>query len=175
MDDIKVGKTISYALRHNPAQFGLAPDPEGFVLVSDLIDGLYKSENIEIQLSDIERIIENSTKKRYELKGDMIRATYGHSSVEIKREKVCPPDVLYHGTAHRFIERIQSEGLRPMERQFVHLSEDIQTAQIVGKRRDVDPIILTVDAKRACEEGIGFYVGNDTTWLSDPIPAKYFI
>ena len=40
-----------------------------------------------------------------------------------------PPDVLYHGTARRFLESINENGLLPQSRQYVHLSQDNETAE----------------------------------------------
>lgn len=173
MNDLKVGKTISYALRHNPEQYNLMPDADGFVKIDDLIRGLFDVENIDIEISDIERIMQNSDKKRYEIKSDKIRATYGHSDVHVKKAKAEPPEFLYHGTSHKAYEIIKDEGLKPMNRQFVHLSEETETAEIVGKRRDSQPVILKINAKKAFSEDVGFYKGNDTTWLSDDIPKEY--
>lgn len=173
MDDLKVGKTISYALRHNPEKYSLKPDEEGYVLLDNLFEGLKKEEGIEITFDDINRIIANSDKKRYEINEEYIRATYGHSGVKIKKERIMPPETLYHGTTHKAFEKIKTEGLKSMDRQFVHLSEDLGTARIVGKRRDKEPIILIVHSKKAYENGVGFYKGNDTTWLSDAIPVEY--
>lgn len=76
-------------------------------------------------------------------------------------------------TTHKAINNIMIEGLKPMSRQYVHLSVDIDTAKIVGSRRDNNPIILTIDAKKAYEDGIKFYVGNEKIWLSEYVPPKY--
>lgn len=65
------------------------------------------------------------------------------------------------------------DGLLPMKRQYVHLSVDIDMAKLVGKRRDIDPIILEIDAKIASDDGFKFYIGNDKVWLCDKVPAKY--
>lgn len=173
MNEVRVGKTISYALRHNPKKYGLSPDEEGFVRIDDLIDGLFNVEKIEISVMDIERIIENSEKKRYEIQGDLIRATYGHSTVKVVKEEKIPPHVLYHGTTHKAYKKIVVEGLKPMERQYVHLSMDEKTAMIVGKRRESNPLILEIDAYQAYLDGVKFYHGNDTTWLSEPIGNMY--
>jgi putative RNA 2'-phosphotransferase len=35
-----------------------------------------------------------------------------------------PPAILYHGTSPSAAKNIMSEGLRPMNRQYVHLSTD---------------------------------------------------
>ncbi len=60
----------------------------------------------------------------------------GHSteSVAISYAEKVPPEFLYHGTATRFMASILKEGLKPGERQHVHLSEDVQTATAVGQR-----------------------------------------
>lgn len=173
MNDLKVGKIISYALRHNPAKYHLNPDEKGFVDVDDLIAGLASIEGVVISKGDIQRIMDNSDKKRYEIVGKSIRATYGHSKVHIIKEQTVPPEVLYHGTTHHAYKIIQFEGLKPMERQFVHLSENILTAEIVGARRESKPVILEIDSSQAYKDGIAFYKGNDTTWLSDSIPTQY--
>ena len=60
-----------------------------------------------------------------------------------------------------------------MNRQYVHLSADKNTAMIVGKRRDSHPIILVVDAHAMELDGHKFYLGNDSTWLTDKVEAKY--
>lgn len=46
-------------------------------------------------------------------------------------------------------------------------------AESVGKRRDANPAILMVDAEKASNDGISFYIGNDEVWLCDHVPSKY--
>ena len=99
---------------------------------------------------------------------------YGHSiPMHIVKDKKIPPDKLYHGTARRFIESIKKNGLLPMSRQYVHLSADIDTAKKAGIRRDDSPCILEIDSKRAYEDGVVFYHGNEKVWLADKIPHCY--
>ena len=45
-----------------------------------------------------------------------------------------PPDILYHGTAEKYIESIRKEGILKKNRNYVHLSIDIETAIKVGSR-----------------------------------------
>lgn len=123
----------------------------------------------------IREIMHDSDKERFEIKNGRICALYGHSVPGIiKRKKAVPPDILYHGTAHRFLKSIFKEGLLPMGRQYVHLSTDIPMARSVGKRRDVHPAILQIDAKKAHAAGIAFYIGNDEVWLCDHLPSRFF-
>lgn len=60
-----------------------------------------------------------------------------------------------------------------MGRQYVHLSTDIEMAMSVGKRRDSHPAILRINAEKAYQDGIDFYIGNDEVWLCDHVPSDY--
>ena len=176
MDYTKLSKEISYALRHAPWEYELELDSEGFVHVEQLINAINESSNYErpITIRDLEHIIEISDKKRHEIQGDKIRALYGHSiPMHISKDVLVPPDVLYHGTTHKALDSILNAGLKPMGRQYVHLSVDTDTAIRVGKRRDNDPVILVVDAHKAYTDGISFYKGNDKVILVDYVSAQY--
>lgn len=128
----------------------------------------------EITKEDLEYIITHSDKKRHEIVKDKIRALYGHSTpIKIEKTKATPPDVLYHGTAKRFLSSILKDGLLPMKRQYVHLSVDTDMATLVGKRKDNNPVILQIDAKTAYEDGLPFYIGNEKVWLCDQVPPQY--
>lgn len=176
MDYGKLSKEISYALRHAPWEFGLELDKEGFVPIDRLLRAINDEGRYgrNITKADLERMIEVSEKRRHEIVGDKIRALYGHSvEQKIRKAQAKPPDILYHGTTHVALPQILEGGLKPMQRQYVHLSIDVQTAISVGARRDSDPVILRVDAASANAADIAFYRGNDKVWLTDTVPAKY--
>ncbi|MBE5894162.1 MAG: RNA 2'-phosphotransferase [Lachnospiraceae bacterium] len=170
-----LSKEISYALRHAPWEYELEMDEEGWVPVEQLLDALHRNEKwVNIGEADLKEMIEKSEKKRHELVNGKIRAFYGHSiPMKILKEEKMPPDVLYHGTARRFLESINENGLLPQSRQYVHLSQDIETAENVGRRHDDKPCILVIDAKKAWDDGVRFYLGNQKVWLADTIPSRY--
>lgn len=164
---------MHYVMLH--LEYQLEIDREGWVEVDKLLDALHKREKwINITKSDLVSMIEQSEKKRHEIKDGRIRAFYGHSvSCKISKEEKMPPEVLYHGTARRFLKSIYKNGLQPQSRQYVHLSQDIKTAQDVAQRHDIKPCILIVHAKIAWDDGIKFCIGNENVWLADNIPSKY--
>lgn len=175
MDFNSLSKEISYALRHAPWEYELELDENGWVELSQLLESL-KLDNKWKNLTerDIVEMINQSDKKRHEIYYGKMRALYGHSTLnKIILEKKNPPEILYHGTARRFIDNIKLNGLLPMGRQYVHMSADVETAIIVGKRRDLKPVILKINSKKACNEGIDFYHGTDKIWLSEFIDVKY--
>lgn len=67
-----------------------------------------------INENDLVKMIEKSEKKRHEISNGKVRAFYGHSiPIKIVKEEKIPPDILYHGTARRFLDSIKENGLLP--------------------------------------------------------------
>ena len=172
----KLSKTISLALRHQPELFQITLDKEGWTPLETLFEALAKRrrEWIGLTESDLQELLRQSEKQRFEIRDGQIRALYGHSiETKIHKETMAPPELLFHGTPPQIAETILQEGLRPMGRQYVHLSMDVKTARIVGARRCRRPTILRVAAGEAYRAGIPFYTGNDGTWLSEPIRPEF--
>lgn len=175
-DDVFISKKMSYCLRHNPGKYGLTLDEFGFVGLHDFLRAMNRVHHFDPPLDEmtIRGIMARADKQRFAIRDGKIGALYGHSLPgQVKRPAAAPPDVLYHGTAHRFLGSIMAEGLLPEGRQYVHLSTDVPMAWQVGRRRDARPAILRVDAKKAAADGIRFFVGGQRVWLVDQMPARY--
>ena len=165
-DLIKKGKHLSFLLRHD-TEYKF--DEHGYREVSDLIN------NHSYTKQELEEIVETNDKKRYEFNSNhtKIRARQGHSiEINVDLKEATPPDSLYHGTATRFLESIFKEGLKKMNRNHVHLSENMKTANEVGKRYG-KPVLLKIDSKRMYDDGIKFYLSNNNVWLTDYVPITY--
>ena len=166
-------KHLALVLRHDPASANLTLSPEGWVRVEDVARGT------GITLEEIHEIVQTDKKGRYSIifdgLNDLIRANQGHSAaeVDITFEKVIPPVVLFHGTTTEAWKTIQKQGLKPMSRQYVHLSHETGTAEIVAARRRKDTVILTVDAKQMVTDGVQFFRSDNGVYLVDAVPAKY--
>lgn len=175
-DLVQLSKTIAHALRHKPELYSLELDSEGWVAVEDLLNALRArgSRWRDLQESDLRAMMEQSEKQRFELRDRRIRAYYGHSVADrVERAPSEPPAILYHGTTPQAARSILAEGLMSMNRQYVHLSADRTTAFQVGKRRTPHPVILRIAAGEAHRQGIHFYLGNDTVWLAETVPATF--
>ena len=128
----------------------------------------------QVTIADLEAVLALPGKKRYEMENGRIRALYGHSTTsKIRKTPAEPPAILYHGTAPETADLIMQSGLKPMNRQYVHLSMDVETAVQVGSRKAPKPVILKVKAKDAYQAGIAFYEGHDLVWLADTIPPQF--
>ena len=59
-----------------------------------------------------------------------------------------------------------------MSRDYVHLSDDIETATKVGKRHGF-PVILKIDTKQMFLDGSKFYKSTNGVWLTDKVEPRY--
>lgn len=169
-----ISKLMSLVLRHRPEVIGLQLDDNGWANVAELIIKINEQgKNVNIDI--ISTVVDTNEKKRFAFNEDrtMIRANQGHSiEIELNLKAVTPPDVLYHGTAERFVASILKEGLTKQQRQHVHLSLLQQTAKAVGSRHG-KPVILSINAKAMTEAGFPFYLSDNGVWLVNSVPVEY--
>jgi putative RNA 2'-phosphotransferase len=161
--------TISEALCHNPAHYGLEPDSEGWVPVADLLAMLVQRRDEWRQLTeaDLKELIATSDKKLFDIRNPLIRA--------LKSAASRPPALLYHGTDPAVIPLINAEGLKPMQRQYVYLAVDKPTAIRCGQRKTKSPRLLRIRAADAHDRGVAFYpeIDDEYVWLADGVPFEF--
>lgn len=175
---MKLSKLMSFGLRHNPQALGLSPNSEGWVDLETLVAAIANRRDWQnITEADIRQVVETSDKQRYEIVGYKIRARYGHSrAARPEYESVVPPDILYHGTPRRNIAHIQRDGLKAMQRQYVHLSVTPDMALQVGHRRDEKPALLKIRAADAHAAGVVFGTPSgdtDNVYLVDALSPEF--
>lgn len=167
-------KFLSLVLRHRPEAIGLNLDPQGWAQLDELIR-LANAHGRSLDHATIVGIVAASDKQRFAMSADgrRIRANQGHSvAVDLKLAALPPPDLLFHGTADRFVASIRAQGLLPQARQHVHLSADVATATAVGARHG-RPVVLTVQAARMQRDGHVFHCSANGVWLTAAVPAEY--
>lgn len=165
---------VSLVLRHQPEAAGVTLDEHGWANVDELLEGMNRAGR-NIDLEKLKQIVAEDEKGRYRFSedGTLIRANQGHSvPVDVELEEKEPPAVLYHGTAERFMESIMEQGLKPMNRLYVHLSKDYETAVKVGKRHGT-PVVLRVDTAKMSEDGEKFYLSENGVWLTKKVGREY--
>ena len=175
---VKLGKFLALILRHQPERFALELDEEGWASLSEVMEIVRGLPNLRwATRADVMHVVAEGTgdgKRRFQMEGKRIRARYGHSIAQpITYEPCTPPPVLYHGTAPDALEAIRRDGLRPLGRQYVHLSPDSETAIRVGVRHDERPVVLTVNAAEAHAAGVEFYQADEAVYLARRILAEF--
>jgi putative RNA 2'-phosphotransferase len=172
----QLSRVVSHALRHEPWVYELELDQEGWTPVDALLTAIREQgpQWAWVDRAALTAMLASATKQRHEIDGDRIRARYGHSVPgKVAKVQAEPPAQLFHGTSPQAWTKIQRQGLRPMGRQYVHLSVDLATAEQVGHRKSPNPVILSVDTTGARETGSHFWHGNELIWLADHIAPKH--
>lgn len=172
----RLGKFISLILRHKPEIIGLKLDKNGWCSVDKLIEKM-NNNNKKIDMKMLKDIVENNDKARYEFNENQtkIRARQGHSiNVDVELKEKIPPKYLYHGTALKFLDSIKEKGIVKGNRQYVHLSQDIETAVNVGKRHG-KPYVIKINTEEMYKNGHKFFLSNNNVWLVEYVDTRYFV
>ncbi|MEU4692186.1 RNA 2'-phosphotransferase [Actinoplanes sp. NPDC023714] len=174
-DQVRLSRRISLVLRHRPETAGLTLDANGWVPVPELLAAL------GIGREELDAVVAGNDKQRFAVAPgpdgvDRIRASQGHSrrvAVDLELPAVTPPAELFHGTPRTNLDAILREGLRPRSRHHVHLSADVPTALVVGRRRSPDVVVLRVASGVMAEEGHVFHRSDNGVWLTSVVPPAH--
>lgn len=171
---VRASKFLSLVLRHRPEHIGITLDRAGWVAVDELLAAARRS-GFALDRATLERVVAENDKRRFAFSPDgaRIRASQGHSvDVDLGLAAQAPPEVLFHGTATRFLDSIRREGLRPGSRTHVHLSPDEDTARAVGRRHG-SPVVLRVAAGDMHRDGLPLVRTDNGVWLAREVPVRY--
>ena len=171
---IKTSKFLSLILRHEPERVGLKLGDGGWVVVEDLLLAV-KTHGVALTLDQLKQVVATSDKKRFAFSedGQRIRASQGHSvEVDLQYPPQQPPEILYHGTASRFVDGIRQHGLQKMQRHDVHLSAETKVTVQVGGRHG-KPVLLIIRAGEMHRAGHVFRCSANGVWLVEHVPAQF--
>jgi len=170
----KISKLISYWLRHKPEDGNIELDRYGWAEIKDVINAL-NSNNLDFSSNQLIELNDSFDKVRWkiDLNTQKIKATHGHSiSIDQELSSKTPNEILFHGTASKNLIGIIKNGLISKQRQYVHLSENIEMAREVGKRHGKS-FIIEVDTKKMIENDWEFFKTEESVWLTSDIDLKY--
>ena len=168
------GKKLAWLLRHDKAGLKQGKiDKNGWRKIEELISGYGFSKE------EIDMILKENDKQRFEYNQDQtcIRARQGHSiKVDVELPETMPPEILYHGTTREALEWIYMDGIKPMSRLYVHLSENEETAEKVGQRhKRKEMVILKIRALDMWNNGIKFWKSRNGVWLCKYVDREYLL
>lgn len=175
-DTIHTSKFLSLILRHEPEKVGLKLGEAGWVSVDELLAAVNRHGKT-LTLKQLRHIVATSDKKRFAFSEDetRIRANQGHSvEVDLQYPPRTPPELLFHGTATRFLDGIRKDGLQKMERHDVHLSAETKVTLQVGGRHG-KPVLLTIRAGEMHRAGHVFRCSANGVWLVAQVPPQYIV
>jgi putative RNA 2'-phosphotransferase len=170
----QLAKLLHYILGHRPDEFGLVLNPDGSIPLKELHQAIKEEEGwAYVRLADIREVLMIQP-DRFERLDDRIRLNPEEVSGQfMKRESVVPPEILYHGARQKAYPHILKKGLFPTRHPYVWLTPDEALALRLGRRRDPNPVLITVYAARAYEEGTAFSRVGELIYLVESLLPAY--
>jgi putative RNA 2'-phosphotransferase len=172
---VRLSKKMAGLLRHYPHRYGLRLDREGWARLEDLVAALRRIPGFEwVRAEHVLEVIRRDEKGRYELRGGLVRARYGHS-VRVEIEYPEPPMLpreLYHGTVEENLPSIRRLGILPGRRLWVHLSRSIGDAVETGRRHGSRVVVLVVDTSCLRGRGLRVYEASEKVYLVERVPPE---
>ena len=173
---VSLSKFLSGILRHYPYKIGVELTDEGYIKIDKLVKNITKTKRFEwVTREHIVAIALLDPKNRFEIKNSYIRANYGHSiKINIKYPVARYSGPLYHGTTLEKLKSILSEGLKPMKRNYVHLTTSLEDAYKRASVRNGKPVILVIDGKELSKH-VSLYKATEKIYLTKYVPPKTII
>ncbi|XP_016130209.1 tRNA 2'-phosphotransferase 1 isoform X1 [Sinocyclocheilus grahami] len=175
--DVRLSKSLSYALRHGANKMGLQMNSDGFVFVEEL---LAHQQFRSFSLEDVERVVATNDKQRFKLCNHpedgrlQIRANQGHSvkvtDLELRAVALDDPDYpreAVHGSYMKHWPSIRSQGISRMNRTHIHLAPGLpgEGGVISGMRQSCD-LAVYIDVAKAMSDGIQFFWSENGVLLT---------
>lgn len=172
---IPISKRLSWLLRHGAVEAAVVQDPEGWVAIADALR-VARTDRATLDL-----VVSENEKKRFEIRGEHIRAVQGHSlgrtavdpaALEASWEVYDGDGPIWHGTSASALPSIAREGLKPQRRTHVHLCDTPDS--VVGKRAQVD-VMLAVDPSLVRAAGLPIWRSPNGVLLARAIPRAALV
>src|SRR5262249_56601830 len=164
------GVKMAWLLRHGAGESGLAMDAQGFATLDDVARAL------GVETSAIRDVVRKNNKQRYEIQGDRIRASQGHSregmpvtldALEASWTLFTEDLPIFHGTNKDAVASIRDKGLLPGARTHVHLARTRDSK--VGKRANVS-VLVEVSPARVRAHDLTLYESPNGVILARHVP-----
>ena len=171
-----LGRILALVLRHAPEKFGVEMDLNGWVNSRELSEAIQGQRRHFhwLRAWHFEAIANADTKGRYQVEGEMIRATYGHSiELELDLPTDDIPESLYWPCDPEAVPTHLELGITSGDRKHVHLSKTISNAMEAGHVRIHRPAILEIDTTRAIAEGDTIWRAGKTVFLCEEMPSEF--
>ncbi len=162
-----------YILGHNPHEFGIVPDPEGFVTIKDLVRVMHEEPDMpHASEGSINEVLMSEERALFESDGKNIRALSRHWVLDTTLPATDLPPILFTPVRRRAHVSVIENGLIKREDHFNILTPEIEMAERIGKRKDQKPVIIEVMALRAVQDGVHISMFGGL-YLADEIPERF--
>jgi putative RNA 2'-phosphotransferase len=166
-------KLLHYILGYRPDEFGLVPDPDGYVPIKELLKVIHEEENYGyVHESHIREILLGPDRFSFERVDQRIRGLDRQWDPDFSTP--CPdlPVILFTPIRRRAHAHVMEKGLSAGDNKYLLLTPEKDFAERVGRRTDPEPVLLEILAHEAGRTGNLFTVFGDL-FLTKEIPVRF--
>ena len=176
-----LGRRLARVCRHDPGRYNLEMDINGWVDIREFVDDLREKESRRfgrwLRPHHIKAVVECDAKGRYEVRGNTVRATYGHTvEIELDLPTENIPPALFYPCSDEDLEIIMDIGILPGNRSHVHLSRTVAKAAEAGRlggQQLKRPIILEIDTAQMTATGDTVWKAGTAVYLAEKVEPQY--
>lgn len=170
----QLAKFLAYLLGRRPDEFGLLPDPDGFVDTKSLLKALHEEEGWRhVRHAHLNEIVVSLSPSPIEIREKRIRASDRSRMPRIQPAQQMPK-LLYIAIRRRAYAAALQNGVRASNRAYLLLSADRAMARRLGKRIDNQPVILTVQVANSLSKGVRYRQYGESLYLADTVAPDTF-
>ncbi|MDZ7597747.1 MAG: RNA 2'-phosphotransferase [Desulfobacterales bacterium] len=167
-------RMLAYMLGRRPDEFGLVPDPGGFVKIKELLKAFSEEDGWRhVSRASINQLVMTEPEPPVEVLDNRIRAV-DRSRLTPPAPAHHPPKLLYTCVRRRAYSHVDQQGIAPAGYPSVVLAAGPEMALRLGRRFDPDPVLLTVQVRKAMAAGAAFLQAGEQLFLADGIAAGCF-
>jgi len=169
-----LAKFLSYVLGRRPDEFGLVADPDGFVSIKELLKAINEEEGWRyVRRGHLEEVVISIPDVPIEIEKESIRAkTQDNPAKPIPAQDI--PKTLFACVRRKAYPSVLEKGIFPGGLPAVILCSDRTMAERIGKRRDPEPVLLTINTQKTIDQGVFFYQAGEAIFTAKAIPADCF-
>ncbi len=159
---------LHYVLGKAPAEFGLLPDAQGWLPTKELLKALHEEEGWRgVRQGALNQAAQRLAPELLEIDGKSIRLRQGAPPRPRPAE---PPGQLFIALRPRAYPLARKKGLLARPEAPLLLAASQNWALRLGRRRSPDPVLVTVQARKAAGQGVEFLQHGEELYLCQWVP-----
>lgn len=166
----RFAKFLSYVLGNRPDEFGLVPDGDGYVAIKELLKSMSEEEGWRhVRMAHLREVSFAVTPSPIEMEEGKIRARDRNLLPKIG-PGIDLPKLLYLAVRRRAYPSLVEKGLpHHAGRPRLVLSANEAMALRIGRRKDNQPVLITVQVEASAYKGTYFQKYGEALFLADAI------
>ena len=167
----KLSRFIATILGRSPDEFGLVPDEQGFVTIKELLKAITEEQGWRhVRRAHLNEVLLSLRAPDFEIVDRRIRATDRSRLPGICRANDLPK-LMYTCVRRRAYPVAIEKGLSAGPGGRIVLTAEKSLAERIGRRRDRQPVCITVQVENSLAQGVVFDRCGARLFLADFIPS----